>query len=170
MNRPEYIKNCEELVTNETFSYPGDTETFGKGAFVAKKLGLKEIAVNYEILQPGDRSSWPHAHNKEEEFIFILQGTPQIWINGYVFDLIPGDCIAFQPGTGYAHTVINNSDKDVEMIVVGKQKVKNDKVFYPKHPKRNKEMKEKGYFWDNHPKHKMGSHDGWSDKKRPQSK
>ena len=37
-----------------------------------RMLGLKRIGINYEILQPGDRSSWPHAHKEDEEFIFIL--------------------------------------------------------------------------------------------------
>ena len=169
MERPKFIKHCEELLTDETFSYPGDRETFGKGAAVGRKLGLKRVAVNYEILQPGDRSSWPHAHKEEEEFIFILTGNPQMWIDGYVYNLSPGDCVGLPSGTGYAHTVINNSDKEVKMIVVGESEVSGDKVFYPKHPKRNREMKKGNCFWDNHPKHEMGPHDGWSDKKRPKS-
>ena len=73
MERPNFIKHCEELRTDESFSYPGDTEIFGTGAALGKKLGLKRVAINYEVLQPGDRSSWPHAHSEEEEFIFILE-------------------------------------------------------------------------------------------------
>lgn len=34
----------------------------------------------------------------------------------------------------------------------------------------DEEMKEKRCFWNDHPKHKMGPHDGWSDKKRPKSR
>jgi len=166
MNKPDFIKHCEEMRTNDTFSYPGDTETFGTGAAIGRKLGLERIAINYEVLQPGDRSSWPHAHKEEEEFIFILEGTPQVWIDGNVYDLRSGDCVGLAPGTGYAHTLINNSDKEVKAIVVGEGDVPNDKIFYPKHPARNEEMKEKGAFWDGHPENEMGPHDGWPDKKR----
>jgi hypothetical protein len=28
MNRLDFIKHCEEMRTEESFSYPGDTETF----------------------------------------------------------------------------------------------------------------------------------------------
>lgn len=167
MNRPDCIKHCEELRTNETFSYPNDTETFGTGAALGRAFGLERVAINYEVLGPGDRSSWPHAHKEEEEFIFIIEGNPQIWINGNVYDLGPGDCVGFRPSTGDAHTLINNSDREVKAIVVGEGKVPNDKIFYPMHPDRNEEMKEKGAFWDEHPENEMGSHDGWPDRKRP---
>ena len=167
MKRPEFIQNCEELRTDETFSYPGDTETFGTGAHISRKLGLNKVAVNYEVLQPGDRSSWPHAHKEEEEFIFILEGHPQVWIDGSVYDLSPGDCVGLPGGTGHAHTLINNSDSNVRAIVVGECEVPKDKIFYPMHPARNKECEEKGWFWDDHPKKELGSHDGWSEKKRP---
>lgn len=166
-NRPDFIKNCEELRSEESFSYPGDTETFGTGASLGRALGLKRVAINYEVLAPGDRSSWPHAHSEEEEFIFILEGKPQVWIDGNVYDLNPGDCVGLPPGTGHAHTILNNTDKEVKAIVVGEGHVEADRIFYPKHPARNEEMKEKGYFWDNHPQNDMGEHDGWTDKKRP---
>ncbi len=51
-----------------------------------------------------------HGHKEDEEFIFILEGFPQIWIDGNVFDLKPGDCVGLPPGTGHAHTLLNNSD------------------------------------------------------------
>lgn len=165
--RPSFIKNCEELRTNQSFSYPGDTETFGTGAALGRIFGLKRVAINYEVLAPGDRSSWPHAHSVEEEFIFILEGHPQIWIDGEVYDLGPGDCVGLPPGTGHAHTLLNNSDKEVKAIVVGEGDAPNGKIFYPKHPKRNDEMKAKGHFWNDHPVNALGNHDGWTDKKRP---
>ena len=164
--KPDFIKHCEELRTDETFSYPGDTETFGTGAALGRKLGLKRVAINYEILQPGDRSSWPHAHSEEEEFIFVLEGTPQVWIDGNVYDLKPGDCVGLPPGTGHAHTLINNSEKEVKAIVIGEGSAPKDKIFYPMHAARNKEMKEKGFFWNGHPEHSLGNHDGQSDLKR----
>lgn len=166
-NKPSFIKNCEELRNDESFSYPGDTETFGTGAALGRAFGLKRVAINYEVLAPGDRSSWPHAHSEEEEFIYILDGHPQIWIDGNIYDLNPGDCVGLPPGSGHAHTLLNNTEKEVKAIVVGEGHVEADKIFYPKHPARNEEMKEKDHYWDNHPENEMGDHDGWTDKKRP---
>ncbi|MEI6398182.1 MAG: cupin domain-containing protein, partial [Pseudomonadota bacterium] len=51
---------------------------------------------------PGKRSSWPHAHSLEEEFAFILSGSPDIWMNGYIYLAKPGDGIYFPPGTNIA--------------------------------------------------------------------
>jgi uncharacterized cupin superfamily protein len=165
-NQPDFIKNSEELRSDESFSYPGDSETFGTGAALGRAFGLKRVAINYEVLAPGDRSSWPHAHSAEEEFIYILEGKPQVWIDGNVYDLKPGDCVGLPPGTGHAHTLLNNTEKEVKVIVVGEGHVETDKIFYPKHPTRNEEMKDKGHFWDNHPQNEMGKHDGRTDKKR----
>ena len=167
MPRPDCIQNADALVTGQSFSYPGDTETFGTGAALGRRLGLKRVAVNYEVLQPGDRSSWPHAHSVEEEFIYILEGEPQIWINGEVYELGPGDCVGFAPGTGDAHCLINNTDRVVRALVVGEREAAGDKIFYPKHPARNEEVKARGFFWEGHPEPALGPHDGWSDRKRP---
>jgi uncharacterized cupin superfamily protein len=167
MKRPDCIKHCEQLRTNETFSYPGDTETFGTGAALGRELDLKRLGVHYEVLAPGDRSSWPHAHKVEEEFVMVLAGRPQVWINGELFDLQEGDCVGFPAGTGDAHTFINNTNLNVKLLVVGERIVKDDKIIYPLHPARNQEMEDKGLLWEDCPKRALGGHDGHSDLKRP---
>ena len=160
------IGNAEELRSNESFSYPGDKETFGTGAALGREFGLNKVAINYEVLAPGDRSSWPHAHKEEEEFIYILEGTPQIWIDGRVYDLCAGDCVGLPAGTGHSHSLLNNSNQEVRAIVVGEVDVPTDQIFYPLHTSRNEEMKEEGHYWNDHPQNEMGDHDGWTDIKR----
>lgn len=166
VHKSQYIKNCEDFRTDQTYSYPGDNETFGTGASLSRELGLTRVAVNYEVLEPGDRSSWPHAHSEAEEFIFILEGFPEVWIDGDVFPLKPGDCVGLPGGTGYSHTLLNNSDKNVRALVMGECSVPTDKIIYPMHPKRNDEMKVKGVFWEKYPEQNFGSHDGQTNLKR----
>ena len=166
MKRPNFIKHVDELIVDQSFSYPGDTETFGIGAAMGRKLGLSRIGINYEILRPGDRSSWPHAHSHDEEFIFILEGSPDMWIDGSIYSLSPGDCIGLPPGTGHAHTLINNTSKEVRAIVVGDSGHPEDKIFYPLHPKRNEDCKKEGWYWEDHPNHEIKNHEGISDAKR----
>ena len=113
MNRPDFIKHINELIVEQSFFYPGETETFGIGAAMGRKLGLNRIGINYEILRPGDRSNWPHAHSHYEEFIFILEGNPGMWIDGSNYPLSPGDCMGLPTGTGHAHILINNTNKEV---------------------------------------------------------
>jgi uncharacterized cupin superfamily protein len=63
-------------------------------------------------LQSGRRTSWPHAESLEEEFAYVIEGHPQVWIDGHRHDLRPGDFVAFPAGTGITHTFLNNSDEN----------------------------------------------------------
>ncbi len=166
MNRPKFIGNYKDLMDKDDCHYPGSDELLSFGAPVGNKLGLKKIGIHIDTLPPGRRTSWPHAESEEEEFVFVIQGTPQVWIDGNVHDLVEGDFVAFPAGTGIAHTFLNNSNSDVLLLVGGEATKKTNKIIYPLNSKRNNEMKEKGYLWEDHPKREMGSHDGKPDKLR----
>lgn len=170
MKRPEFIRNYKELIEEDNAHYPGSDELLSIGAPVGRSLGLKKIGIHIETLLPGRRTSWPHAEKEEEEFAYVIEGTPQVWIDGEVFDLAPGDFIAFPSGTGIAHTFINNSESTVLLLVGGETHNPENRIFYPMHPKRNQEMKEKGAFWDGHPEHSLGDHDGLPDNIRERLK
>ena len=68
--------------------------------------------------------------------------------------------MAFPSGTGIAHTFMNNSDGEVVLLVGGEASTKENKIYYPLHPKRNQEMKERGSLWEDCPKQELGGHDG----------
>lgn len=100
--------------------------------------------IKNNLIRPGDRSSWPHTHSQDEEFIFILNGHPDMWIEGNLHPLSPGDCVALKPEKSYAHTIINNSKNEVRAIMNGDSGHPDDKIFYPLHPKRNEDCKVSG--------------------------
>ena len=164
MKKPDYIKNYKDVIEADNAHYPGSNELLSIGSPVGRLCGLKKIGVHIETLPPGRRTSWPHAEKEEEEFAYVIEGNPQVWLDGVVYDLVPGDFVAFPSGTGIAHTFINNSEETVILLVGGESFKKENKIFYPLHPKRNDEMKEKGAFWENHPIHKLGEHNGLPDK------
>lgn len=147
-------------------TYEGSTELLSQGSPIGKKLGLQKISIHIETLHPGRRTSWPHAESTEEEFAYVIEGHPQAWIDGEIYNLSPGDFVAFPSGTGIAHTFINNTELVVLMLVGGEATKEGNKIFYPIHPNRNEEMKKKGAFWDNYPERKLGTHDGLPDKQR----
>lgn len=164
--RPDFIKNYTELVEKEKSCYSMSDETFGIGAPVGKKLGLEKIGIHIETLLPGKRTSWPHAESLEEEFIYVISGTPQAWIDGHIYDLKEGDFVALPAGTGITHTIINNSDQNCLLLIGGDQTIAENKVFYPLHPERNQECKDQDMLWEDCPKHDFGDHDGMPDKLR----
>jgi uncharacterized cupin superfamily protein len=169
--RPAELKKNDERVEflrHHTFFrdwnaysfYSGSDETFTLMSSVGKELGLKKIGIHHEILKPNKRSSWPHAHKVEEELIYVISGSPDVWVNGKLYSAKAGDVIFFPPDSNLSHTVINNTDSNVEMMVFGEQDAKDDLIYYPNHPKRNEECKEGGYFWENRPEVEMGEHSG----------
>ncbi len=140
--------NAFDKLVPASFSYPGDSETFGDGLCLSRLFKMENIAIWLERLAPGKRSSWPHAHSKEEEFVTILKGEPDVWLNGDEIRVREGDGVDFKAGSRVAHTLINNTTDDIFYLCVGECNPQGDKIFYPLHPLRNAEMKEKGLLWE----------------------
>ena len=164
--RPDFIKHYSDLMDDDNACYSGSNELLSIGAPVGKLLGLIKIGIHIETLPPGRRTSWPHAESAEEEFAYIIEGHPQVWIDGDTHDLQPGDFIAFPSGTGISHTFLNNTNVNALLLVGGEANKQQNKIFYPLHPERNEEMKAKDCLWDDHPERAIGSHDGLPDKQR----
>jgi len=159
--RPPFIKHYKELEDKEPGMYPNSDEPLSLGSSLGKLLGLSRIAIHHETLAPGHRTSYPHCESTEEEFFYVLEGSPDVWIDGELYRMQVGEACAFAAGTGICHTVINNTQKDVRLLVVGERKKKDNKIYYPLNPERREPCKE--YWWENVPLAKQGTHDGLPD-------
>jgi uncharacterized cupin superfamily protein len=148
--------------------YPNSDEYTGHGRSIGKFAGLMRIGVNLMRLSPGERSSWPHAEEKEEEFVYVLEGKVDAWIDGFVHPMRPGDLAAFPAGTGICHCFINNSEHDVLLLVGGESAKRDNRIYYPLHPQRRNDLPS-SEWWDDVPKHRMGRHDGMPDALRARS-
>jgi uncharacterized cupin superfamily protein len=149
---------------NAKWSYPGSSEVFAHNAGFSEHFNLMRIGIHHERLPPGQRTSWPHAEADEEEFVFVIEGAPDLWLDGRIRHLKPGDGVGFPAGTGIAHVFINNTDSDVRLLVVGEASRQRSRVDYPLHPTRNAEIGTR--HWKNRPKRDLGPHDGLPDKAR----
>lgn len=158
MTRPEFIKHYSEIQNEDNAHYPQSEELLSIGSPFGKKLGLKKLGIHHELLPPGRRTSWPHAESEEEEFIYVIEGNPDVWIDGNLHRLKPGDGVAFPAGTGISHTFINNTNEMVRLLVVGEISKATNKIYYPLNPERKSQCKER--WWENVPKQKLGPHDG----------
>lgn len=161
--RPTCVVDWRKI-KNDGTTYPGDKELMAVWSHLSVALGLTRIGVGHDLLPPGRRTSWPHAEMDEEEFVYVVEGEPDVWIDGHLHRLRPGDGVGFPDRTGIAHCVINNTDKPVRLITVGEASRRRSKCIYPLHQKRNKEIGEG--FWRDAPKRKLGPHDGMSDRRR----
>lgn len=131
-------------------------EPLGSVADMAARAGMQQLRIEHEILLPGHRSSSPHAHTKREEFIYVVKGEPDIWLDGELYRLKPGDCVALCAGTGIAHSLINNTTFEVHVLAVASVPV-DDGCFYPLTGRRDNVPDDIADAWAKRPR---GPHDG----------
>jgi uncharacterized cupin superfamily protein len=93
-------------------------------------FGLTRLGVNLTRLAPGAISALRHAHSRQDEFIYVLQGTPTLVTDAGDTPLAPGMCAGFAAGTGNAHRLINHSDADVVYLEIG-DRTPDDQATYP---------------------------------------
>lgn len=99
-----------------------------------RKLGdlfeLQNFGVNLTRIRPGGESALRHAHTKQDEFIYILEGRPTLVTDAGETQLEPGMCAGFRAGTGDAHHLVNRSNADVIYLEIG-DRTAGDAASYP---------------------------------------
>ena len=155
--RPQFIANWSEIERPDSSRYEGDDELMGIGAPFGEHFGLTKLGIHHKRLPPGRRTSFPHAESSEEEYVYVIEGEPDVWLDGHLHPLKRGDAVGFPAGTGIAHTFMNNTESEVRLLVVGERTKPENRIFYPLHPDRRPLHDD---WWADHPKHALGPHDG----------
>jgi uncharacterized cupin superfamily protein len=82
-------------------------------------FALTNFGVNLTRLAPGTISALRHSHSKQDEFVYILEGTATLVTNAGETVMTEGMCAGFKAGNGDAHHLVNRSDADVVYLEVG---------------------------------------------------
>jgi uncharacterized cupin superfamily protein len=82
-------------------------------------FGLTNFGVNLTRLAPKGVSALRHAHSKQDEFIYVLQGHPTLHTDEGRTRLSPGMCAGFKAGSGNGHCLINETADEVVYLEVG---------------------------------------------------
>ena len=143
--------------------FQGTSEPMSFGAALSRTLGLKTIGIHHMRLLTGRRTSLPHAESHEEEFAFVISGTPDVWLDGVLHQLGPGDSVGFPAGTGMAHSFLNNTGEEVTLLVIGNADIAENRIVYPVNPERKALRSD---WWDDAPERTLGDHDGLTDRRR----
>jgi uncharacterized cupin superfamily protein len=93
-------------------------------------FGLMNFGVNLTRLSPGGSSALRHAHTKQDEFVYILEGRPTLVTDAGRMALKAGMCAGFKAGTGDAHHLVNETDEDVVYLEIG-DRTRGDSATYP---------------------------------------
>jgi uncharacterized cupin superfamily protein len=167
-DRPNCIRSTNE-VSEHTHVYPQSNEPMGPVRRLGKEAGLERIGINIQRLPPGTRSSWPHAEENEEEFVYVMAGQVDAWIDGHIHPMQQGDLAAFPAGTGISHCFINNTEQEVVLLVGGEAPKPGSRIFYPLNPSRREDMPAQ-YWWSDVPNRELGPHDGLPEAQRTRSR
>lgn len=93
-------------------------------------FGLKNFGVNLTRLAPLAVSALRHAHTRQDEFIYVLQGRPTLHTDEGRTLLSPGMCAGFRAGTGNGHRLVNETSDEVVYLEVG-DRSPGDEASYP---------------------------------------
>lgn len=113
--------------------YPEPFATRMKGRqkrLLGEFFGLKNFGINLTRLAPHAMSSLRHAHTRQDEIVFVVQGHPTLRTNEGSQRLAPGMCAGFAAGTGNAHHLVNETDEEVLYLEIG-DRTAGDEVTYP---------------------------------------
>lgn len=158
--RPSFIANINDPNRLQPLNDGGFPDMSGLGFAVGRELGLKRLGIHHEVAPPGSRSSFPHAESDEDEFVLVLSGRPDVWIDGELYALEPGDAVAFPAGTGIAHSFLNNSSEDMHLLIIGEASKPGNRILYPLNPERMAEFAKANRAWLDAPIRQLGPHDG----------
>ena len=93
-------------------------------------FGLTNFGVNLTKLAPGAASALRHAHTRQDEFVYVLQGHPTLHTDEGQTRLSPGMCAGFRAGTGNGHRLINETREEAVYLEVG-DRTPGDEGSYP---------------------------------------
>jgi uncharacterized cupin superfamily protein len=121
--------STEQKKTNypEPFASRVDGRTKRK---LGDAFGLTKFGVNLTHLVPGSVSALLHSHSEQDEFIYVLDGTPTLIVGEQEYGLVPGDCMGFKAGSEVAHQLLNRSSHSVTYIEIG-DRSPGDECAYP---------------------------------------
>mgnify|MGYP002633219695 CR=1 FL=1 len=119
---PLVLRNPMTLKPRIGASYP---EPFGKLCAGREKralgnaVGLSQFGVNLVHLPPGQATSQRHWHDKEDEFVYVLEGEVVLLTDAGEETLSAGMAAGFPGGAANGHCVINRSNAVAVLLEVG---------------------------------------------------
>lgn len=82
--------------------------------------GLSRAVVTLARVPPGRESFIYHAHERDEEWLYILSGGGRAEIDGQTYEVGPGDFMGF-PTPSVPHHLVNDGDEDLVYLMGGER-------------------------------------------------
>ena len=86
-------------------------------------FGLSQFGVNLLDLPAGAWSSQRHWHERQDEFVYVLEGEVVLVTDEGETPLTQGMVAGFRAGSGNGHHLVNRSDRIARVLEVGTRTV-----------------------------------------------
>lgn len=93
-------------------------------------FGLANFGINRTTLAPGAASALMHYHSKQDEFVYVLEGTATIRIGSESYTAKAGECCGFRAGAPTGHQIVNQSSAVVVYLEIGDRMI-GDQAEFP---------------------------------------
>jgi uncharacterized cupin superfamily protein len=97
---------------------------------IGDAAGLTQFGVNITRIKAGSASALRHWHEREDEFVYMLEGELVLCENDGETVLKAGDAAGFKAGSGVAHCLVNRTERDAIYLEVG-TRAESERVHYP---------------------------------------
>lgn len=117
-----YIVRTQDLDAAEAalFKHPLNPNSEILLHSLSDRVGMARMHLHLGRIPAGKESFLPHAHGSQEEFLFILEGTGTMEIDGERAAVGPGDYAGF-PVDGAVHHLINTGTDDLVYLMGGER-------------------------------------------------
>lgn len=119
---PKHLVRTQEIDPAEGYlvRHPLNPNAEIRERSLSEPTGMQRVVVSLARVRPGKESFIEHAHMKDEEFLFVLEGTGTAVIGGVELAVGPGDFMGF-PTDGTAHTMRNSGAVDLVYLMGGER-------------------------------------------------
>lgn len=127
----QYVVRTSSLRPEEVlaFSHPFNPNSAISFVPLSDRVGMQRAQLGLGRIAPGRESFVPHAHSAQEEFVFILEGTGEMEIDGQCVTLEKGDYVGF-PVDGAIHQLYNRGSEEL-VYLMGGERTATDMAQFP---------------------------------------
>lgn len=122
MAEPKHIVRTGGLDWSQTWRgrHPFNPASEMRLVSLGDAAGLQRVGVSLIRIPPGKESFIPHAHAVQEEFVFVLEGTGEVVLDGVAHPVGPGDFVGF-PTDGVVHSLRCVGPGDLVYLTAGER-------------------------------------------------
>jgi uncharacterized cupin superfamily protein len=118
---PHIVRRAEILEGEETARHLWNENSEITGTRMSELGGLRRTGVSIARIAPGKESFAYHAHQTEEEWVYVLAGRAEARIDGRTYELAAGDFVGF-PTPSVPHLMSNPGPEELVYLMGGENR------------------------------------------------